>query len=341
MAACEASALKAGVSVVEVGFGQSSAQSGPNDGFGNKRLIAAKLDSVSSRGQLNVTTGNQSGEYYGDSGGPVFFQMPDKTWRFIGDDCCAPDIVDGSPQPRVSTYIAAPPNLGWLESSSAVDLTLCHDGDRWSPGALCNALPTTPEKASGGWAAACSAQNQLAPQPTCNTSGGAGGASSGGASGGGASAGGSSGAGGGGTTGTAGGGGANGGMGGGHAEAGGASGTGAGGAAGGSGVGGGSGASIGGALGQGGTGGSGGLVSQAGTSAASGANSHSPPDPSGCACALPVSRPGAPWHSISTALALALARRRLRARGAGQLAKRLATAIGRLRAAHSAATHTE
>jgi hypothetical protein len=195
MAACEASALKAGVPIVEVGFGQSAVQSGPNDGFGVKRLIAAKIDSVSSKGQINVTTGNQNGEYYGDSGGPIFFQMPDKTWRFIGDDCCAPDILVGSNAPRISTYISAPPNVTWLESSSGVDLTVCHDGNNWSPGALCNLLPTTPDKASGGWGTMCSSQNQILPQATCNAVGGAGNTGGSGAGGkGGSNSGGSGGA---------------------------------------------------------------------------------------------------------------------------------------------------
>jgi hypothetical protein len=255
MAACEASALKAGVPIVEVGFGQSAVQTGPNDGFGVKRLIAAKIDSVSSKGQINVTTGNQNGEYYGDSGGPIFFQMPDKTWRFIGDDCCAPDIVVGSNAPRISTYISAPPNVSWLESSSGVDLTVCHDGNNWSPSALCNLLPTTPDKAGGGWAAMCSSQNQVLPQATCNAGGGA-------SNTGGSSAGGKGGSNSGGTGGAAGAGAGTVGSGG-AAGAGGAAGkSGSGGAAGKSGNGGavGSGGNAGGSAGNGGNSGSSGAV---------------------------------------------------------------------------------
>lgn len=299
MAACEASLLKEGASIVEVGFGQSEVETGPNDGFGVKRLIAAKIDEVTSKGQIYATTGSQSGEYYGDSGGPIFFQMTDKTWRFIGDDCCAPDIIPGSNAARISTYISAPANLAWLESSSGVDLTVCHDGSKWTPGTLCAKLPTTPDKASGGWATMCASQTQVAPQPTCEFTGGAG---SSGAGGGGSSAGGSSA------------GGGNGGAGGAAtagATTGGAAGTSVGGAAGASTTGGSGGASGGAA--SAGAPSTGGVTQQGGASAAAGLNSHSVPESSGCSCSVPSSRSGSSWAALLAGFALVLGRRRRRA----------------------------
>src|SRR5262249_53916201 len=136
MAPCEAASLAPGRPVMEVGFGQTQAASGPNDGFGTKRFLAATIQSVTGR-QINVSTGGQAGEYLGDSGGPLFFQMPDRTWRLAGSDCCGPNIVAGSTAARRSIYTSIPAEVAWLETTSGVDLTPCHDASGWSPTADC------------------------------------------------------------------------------------------------------------------------------------------------------------------------------------------------------------
>jgi MYXO-CTERM domain-containing protein len=197
MAPCEASALAAGKPVMEVGFGQNQIVSGTGDGFGVKRFLAATIRTVGAAGQIDVTTGSQAGEYFGDSGGPIFFRMPDQTWRLVGDDCCSPNIVSGSTAARVSMYTTVPSHVAWLESTSGIDLTPCHDANGWNPGPDCTTFPTNPDQGVGTWASQCAGQTLVALQPTCGGSNGgagggtgAGGAGAGGAGAGGAGAGG-------------------------------------------------------------------------------------------------------------------------------------------------------
>ena len=99
MAPCETSELLPGRPIVEVGFGVIGATS---SAYGNKKWIEGTIESRSANlAEILVTTGSQDGEYFGDSGGPLFFQMPDRTWRLIGEDCCSDDIVAYS-GPRIS-----------------------------------------------------------------------------------------------------------------------------------------------------------------------------------------------------------------------------------------------
>jgi hypothetical protein len=168
MAACELARVRAGDPVIEVGFGQSAVSTGPNDGFGLKRWIGATIATLASdRGQIDATTGSQDGEYYGDSGGPLFFQMPDGTWRVIGVDSSSPDIIPGSNASRISAYTSVPAHVAWLESTSGADLTACHDASGWNPSAACTGFPSDPATGVGTWATFCSGQALVRPQMTC------------------------------------------------------------------------------------------------------------------------------------------------------------------------------
>jgi hypothetical protein len=170
MAPCEASALSAGAQVIEVGFGQDEAVTGPDDGFGTKRWIAGVIVSVADgRGQIDVTTGTQDGEYYGDSGGPLFFQMADGTWRVIGVDSSSPDIIPRSSAARVSAYTSVPTHMAWLETTSTIDLTVCHDATGWNPSAACAGFPLNPAASVGAWETLCSGQTLVTPLPTCSS----------------------------------------------------------------------------------------------------------------------------------------------------------------------------
>jgi hypothetical protein len=169
MALCEMSELAAGESVVEVGFGWTSAT---NQTYGAKKwingTIVADPPPSFARNPVAVyaTTGSQDGEYYGDSGGPLFFQMPDGTWRLIGEDWGSPSIVADSTAPRVSVYTSVPYHVAWAEQVSGVDLTPCHDAAGWNPTAACTGFPTNPGAGVGEWATLCQGESMLL-QPTC------------------------------------------------------------------------------------------------------------------------------------------------------------------------------
>ena len=164
MAPCEVSELAAGKAVVEVGFGVTSA-SGLT--YGTKKWIDGTLTSVGP-GQVDfdVTTSSQDGEYYGDSGGPLFFQMRDGTWRVIGEDCCSDAIVEDSAAPRVSTYKSVPYHVAWAEEVSGIDLTPCHDANGWKPTDACTGFPIGPGNGVGAWSSMCQGGTLLR-QQTC------------------------------------------------------------------------------------------------------------------------------------------------------------------------------
>ena len=89
-----------GKPIVEVGFGVTSERTVI---YGTKKWINGTIDSFApDQVDIDVTSGSQDGEYYGDSGGPLFFQMPDSTWRVIGVDYGSPAFIEGSTAPRVS-----------------------------------------------------------------------------------------------------------------------------------------------------------------------------------------------------------------------------------------------
>jgi hypothetical protein len=169
MAPCETSELAAGKPVVEVGFGVTSATS---TATGRKKwidgtLAAAPLPPLTPNPfEIYATSGSQDGEYYGDSGGPLFFQMPDGTWRLIGEDCESPNIIGGSTAPRVSSYTSVPYHVAWAEETSGFDLTPCHDANGWNPTAACTGFPTNPGNGVGSWIDQCQGETTLR-QPTC------------------------------------------------------------------------------------------------------------------------------------------------------------------------------
>jgi len=151
MAPCETDELLPGKPIVEVGFGVTGTR---NPTYGTKKWINGVIEGRSADlVDILVTTGTQDGEYFGDSGGPLFFRMPDQSWRLIGEDCCSDEIADAGP--RVSTYTSVPYHVVWMEEQSGLDLTPCHDEYGWSPDVSCTGVTTEPLGGVGSWANMC------------------------------------------------------------------------------------------------------------------------------------------------------------------------------------------
>jgi hypothetical protein len=164
MAPCEMYELAAGKAVVEAGFGWTSAWGRT---YGTKKWINGTIDSFApDQVDIDVTTGSQDGEYYGDSGGPLLFQMPDSTWRVIGVDYGSPTFIEDSTAPRVSTYKSVPYDVAWAEEVSGIDLTPCHDASGWHPTAACTGFPINPGAGVGAWSQLCQGEGMLS-QRTC------------------------------------------------------------------------------------------------------------------------------------------------------------------------------
>jgi hypothetical protein len=165
MAPCEMSELAAGTAIVEAGFGWTTAA---GRAYGTKKWINGTIDSFApDQVDIDVTTGSQDGEYYGDSGGPLLFQMPDSTWRVIGVDYGSPAVIEGSTAPRVSIYKSVPYDVAWAEEVSGIDLTPCHEAAGWNPTAACTGFPINPGAGVGSWSTLCQGETMLS-QRTCS-----------------------------------------------------------------------------------------------------------------------------------------------------------------------------
>jgi len=174
---CETQVLVPGVEVVAAGFGQAN----DNLGWGPKRAVAMKLNSVQS-GEAFIG-GNGKDTCYGDSGGPVFVRLQDGSWRVFGITSYG-DYCGGG-----GYYSMMHTDIDWLEQSSGIDLTPCHDHGAWAPTSACGGFPTDPDVGGGSWANGCAGQSS-GPSATCGAafdgSGTGGAPNGGGGSGGGA-----------------------------------------------------------------------------------------------------------------------------------------------------------
>jgi Trypsin len=147
---CETQALQAGAQVVAVGFGEAD----DNLGWGPKRQVSMPLNGIES-GEAFIG-GNGKDTCYGDSGGPVFVQIADGTWRVFGITSYGDYCGAGGYYSMMHTAI------DWLEQSTGLDLTPCYDQGTWAPGPDCTEFPLDPAGGGGAWASSCG-NGQLSP----------------------------------------------------------------------------------------------------------------------------------------------------------------------------------
>lgn len=177
---CETQSLIAGAQVVAVGFGQA------NDGlgWGPKREVTMALNSIKN-GEAFIG-GSGKDTCYGDSGGPVYIQLADGSWRVFGITSYGDYCGAGGYYSMMHTAI------DWLEQTSGLDLTPCHQQGQWAPTAGCTSFPKSPHLGGGAWAQGCTTTDLSGPSSTCGAPYG-GGPTGGGGSGGAAPGGGGSG----------------------------------------------------------------------------------------------------------------------------------------------------
>lgn len=142
---CEADALKPGAQVTIVGFG--NADNGP---FGIKREVTTTINAVAEEAYIG---GNGKDSCNGDSGGPVFIQLDDGSWRAFGITSYGGACGGGG------FYSMMHKGMEWIEGELAaegIDITPCHDSDgTWNPGPDCRAFPDDPGVSHGTWATGC------------------------------------------------------------------------------------------------------------------------------------------------------------------------------------------
>lgn len=145
---CEVDAITLGQAVTIVGYGVANDELGD----GPKRAVTTDVRDFEF-GDV-VVGGDCRDSCFGDSGGPVFIQLDDGTWRAFGVTSEGLGFQCGGG----GVYTQMHEHRAWLEATAGVDLTPCHaDDGTWSPGAECGEAPTAPDRpnASASWNSGC------------------------------------------------------------------------------------------------------------------------------------------------------------------------------------------
>lgn len=166
---CEADILAPGQEMVIVGFGfDDEAQS---SGIGTKRWTTQTVQTVDLvTNDLTLLGVEGASACFGDSGGPIFVQLPDGSWRVAGVTSTAhPDVWD---QPLLCgygvVYDLIHTEMEWFEEQTGRDLTPCHDADgTWNPDERCDALPTQLTPPAATWAELCQGGMVSGPGASC------------------------------------------------------------------------------------------------------------------------------------------------------------------------------
>jgi len=158
LAGCEADAVTIGQVVTVVGFGVSDDELGD----GPKRAVNTDVRDFDLTDV--IVGGDCRDSCFGDSGGPVFIELEDGTWRVFGITSEGLQFQCGGG----GVYTQIHEHLDWLESESGIDLTPCHDeaGD-WDPGLDCVTAPTEPDQSFGAWPEGCAGGLVLARAEVC------------------------------------------------------------------------------------------------------------------------------------------------------------------------------
>jgi MYXO-CTERM domain-containing protein len=163
---CETSVLEKGRLLSLVGFGITSMQQPTS--YGIKRFASVPLLNTPGPTGNIAQVGTSSNGCEGDSGGPIFVQLADGSWRTIGVASTTAVESDGTNTECISptNYVLLHRYVRWIESDSGIDITPCHDADgRWNPSAECGRFSTAANLSTGTWDDGCSAPGALSADP--------------------------------------------------------------------------------------------------------------------------------------------------------------------------------
>jgi hypothetical protein len=131
LAGCELSELSAGTPAIMVGYGID----GDAGKYGQQRVASSRIDDIGD--ELFLEHGSAD-TCRGDSGGPVFveYSEPDGSSkrRLVGVTSAGTESECGR---GIAHYVNLTRKLGWLETSSQLDLSPCFDKGEWSPSPAC------------------------------------------------------------------------------------------------------------------------------------------------------------------------------------------------------------
>jgi hypothetical protein len=152
---CEPRQLEVGSHVIPVGFGRETAgPPGTPGAIGRKKWLHAEILGFPSYGRLIGIQGvdPEEGICNGDSGGSLYFQLDDGSWRMIGVTSTS---SAGCPTP--SQHVASWRAVEFIESESGIDVTPCTDADgTWNPGPDCGGFALDVTSGEGlSWSDGC------------------------------------------------------------------------------------------------------------------------------------------------------------------------------------------
>jgi hypothetical protein len=155
---CETEALKAGAMATLVGYGRLS---GATNGAGTKFAVNVPINQI--MGNEILLGDNDSTACNGDSGGPAYVKLADGSWRVFGATSRGPQRCNGP-----TIYAMIHPFVAWMEKTSGIDVTPCHDADgTWHPTAACRGFPMNPEASNGSWQTMCASTTRGGLAATC------------------------------------------------------------------------------------------------------------------------------------------------------------------------------
>ena len=129
-AACEAALIAPGSAAQLVGYGQSESEA-----FGTRREVAARVEAVGAEYRVYA---DNAGTCFGDSGGPLFVVLATaagSALRVAG--VLSSKEAGPCPEGRLF-YTKIAPFIGWIETTTGLDLTPCTAADgSWAPGPDC------------------------------------------------------------------------------------------------------------------------------------------------------------------------------------------------------------
>jgi hypothetical protein len=133
--------VEAGLQVPLVGFGRPS-DAQPS---GTKLWTMTQLASINEP----ENTVDMVGSCGGDSGTSAFIEYPDGSWHALS-------MVSFGTCGGVSTHALMQGAVPWIEETSGIDITPCHDVDgSWAPGPACGGFFSGDHTAQGTWDELC------------------------------------------------------------------------------------------------------------------------------------------------------------------------------------------
>lgn len=155
---CELDMIAQGLPVVIAGFGDA----GVEGNAGIKRWGNTEI--VSTFGATANIGGDGLSTCSGDSGGSAFVAMPDGTWRALSMTSTGLIGCTGT----TGVHALMHPAIPWIESTSGIDITPCHDLDgTWNPTPNCAGFFAGGAEGFGTWENWCEGTPRSGASESC------------------------------------------------------------------------------------------------------------------------------------------------------------------------------